>query len=363
MTFIKMNDIYKVYNEKTLAIDNFNLEIEENEFVALIGPSGCGKSTLLRMIAGLEDITHGDLIINEKRVNDIHAKDRDISMVFQNYALYPHMSVFDNIAFGLKLRKVNKEEIKLKVEEAAETLGLTAYLQKTPSELSGGQRQRVALGRAMTQDSSIFLMDEPLSNLDAKLRGKMRMEILKLHRELGITTIYVTHDQVEAMTMADKIVVLKDGVVQQIGSPRDLYYNPTNKFVATFIGDPEINLLDVEIKGANLIIDEKSYPVSEKYKAKLAKYEGKKVTLGIRSEDIRVENLYLANHPDYLLKKKINLVEMRGDSYIIATELAGVDLYLKIPSHNTYTIDDEIEFILNLDKALFFDIETEERIK
>ena len=362
MAFIKLNQIHKVYNEKVLAIDDFNLEIKKNEFVALIGPSGCGKSTLLRMIAGLEDITYGDLLINDKRMNDVHAKDRDISMVFQNYALYPHMTVYDNIGFGLKLRKIKKAVIKSTVEEVAETLGLTDYLEKTPSELSGGQRQRVALGRAMTQDSSIFLMDEPLSNLDAKLRGKMRMEILKLHRDLGITTVYVTHDQVEAMTMADKIVVMKEGVIQQIGSPRELYYDPQNIFVATFIGDPEINLFEVEVKGGKINIEGKWLAASEKDQKKILAYEGKKIILGIRPEDIRVENVYLENNAAGIIEKRIDLVEMRGDSYIIATQLAGLDLYLKMPSHHTYQIGDSIEFVLNLDKALLYDVETEERI-
>lgn len=328
----------------------------------MIGPSGCGKSTLLRMIAGLEDITHGDLIIGEKRVNDIHSKDRDISMVFQNYALYPHMTIFDNIAFGLKLRKVKKDVIQEKVTEVAKTLGLTEHLQKTPSELSGGQRQRVALGRAMTQDSSVFLMDEPLSNLDAKLRGHMRIEILKLHRELGITTVYVTHDQVEAMTMADKIVVMKDGVIQQIGSPRELYYNPTNLFVATFIGDPEINILEAEVTKGHLCLENQLYPIPKKYEEKLLSYEGKKVIFGIRSEDVRTENLYIENNVDYKITKKINLVEMRGDSYIIATELDNKDFYLKVPSYNTYKIEDSIEFVFNMDKSLIFDADTQERI-
>ena len=362
MAFIKLNQIHKVYNEKVLAIDDFNLEIKKNEFVALIGPSGCGKSTLLRMIAGLEDITYGDLLINDKRMNDVHAKDRDISMVFQNYALYPHMTVYDNIGFGLKLRKIKKATIKSTVEEVAEILGLTEYLEKTPSELSGGQRQRVALGRAMTQESSIFLMDEPLSNLDAKLRGKMRMEILKLHRDLGITTVYVTHDQVEAMTMADKIVVMKEGVIQQIGTPRELYYDPQNIFVATFIGDPEINLFEVLVKDNQIKVADKWLAVSEKDQVKISKYEGQTIILGIRPEDVRIENVYLENNAEAIMEQSIKLVEMRGDSYIIVTELAGHDLYLKMPSHNTYQIDDTIKFVFNLDKALLFDTTTEERI-
>lgn len=327
MAFIKFNKIHKVYNEIVLAIDNFNLDINKNEFVALIGPSGCGKSTLLRMIAGLEDITYGDLIINDKRMNDVHAKDRDISMVFQNYALYPHMNVADNIGFGLKLRKIKKAEIKEKVAEVVEILGLTEYLEKTPSELSGGQRQRVALGRAMTQDSNIFLMDEPLSNLDAKLRGKMRGEILKLHRELGVTTIYVTHDQVEAMTMADKIVVMKLGVIQQIGTPHELYYDPANLFVATFIGDPEINIIDAVVTGNKMMINEYELTIPECDLEMLSVYDGHSVKLGMRPEDIRVVNAQAASHT---FSKTIDLVEMRGDSLIIVTELNGQDLYLKV---------------------------------
>ena len=359
MAFIKFNNIHKVYNEKVLAIDDFNLEINENEFVALIGPSGCGKSTLLRMIAGLEDITYGDLSIGEKRVNDVHAKDRDISMVFQNYALYPHMNVAENIGFGLKLRKVNKAEIRTKVAEVADILGLNDYLEKTPSELSGGQRQRVALGRAMTQDSSIFLMDEPLSNLDAKLRGKMRGEILKLHRELGVTTIYVTHDQVEAMTMADKIVVMKLGVIQQIGTPHDLYYNPSNLFVATFIGDPEINVLDAIVSGDKLTVGGFELTIPADQADMLSKYNGQTIKLGMRPEDIKV----IKDETPHTFASTISLVEMRGDSSIVVTELNGKDIYLKMPSYDNYQIDDKIKFNFNLDKALYFDSETEERIR
>lgn len=359
MEFIKFSHIHKVYNEKVLAIDDFNLAINKNEFVALIGPSGCGKSTLLRMIAGLEDITYGDLTINEARMNDVHAKDRDISMVFQNYALYPHMNVAENIGFGLKLRKVKKADIRQKVKEVAEMLGLNDYLEKTPSELSGGQRQRVALGRAMTQNSSIFLMDEPLSNLDAKLRGKMRGEILKLHRELGVTTIYVTHDQVEAMTMADKIVVMKLGVIQQIGTPHELYYDPANLFVATFIGDPEVNVMDAVVEKDQLIIGDVKLAIPESHKDMLATYHGKIIKLGMRPEDIRVA----PDDASQPFSREISLVEMRGDSSIIVTELNGQDLYLKMPSYDNYQIDDTIKFHFNLEKALYFDNETEERIR
>ena len=359
MAFIKFNKIHKVYNEKVLAIDDFNLEVNENEFVALIGPSGCGKSTLLRMIAGLEDITYGDLSIGEKRVNDVHAKDRDISMVFQNYALYPHMNVAENIGFGLKLRKVAKSEIKAKVAEVANILGLQDYLEKTPSELSGGQRQRVALGRAMTQNASVFLMDEPLSNLDAKLRGKMRGEILKLHRNLGVTTIYVTHDQVEAMTMADKIVVMKLGVIQQIGTPHELYYDPANLFVATFIGDPEINVLDAVVSGEKLNVGGFELTLPTEHVSMLSKYNGQTIKLGMRPEDIKV----IKDEANHTFASTISLVEMRGDSSIVATELNGQDIYLKMSSYDNYQMDDTIKYHFNLEKACYFDSETEERIR
>ncbi|PFJ16891.1 sugar ABC transporter ATP-binding protein [Bacillus cereus] len=362
MAFVKIDNLYKVYSNKALAIDDFNLEIKKNEFVAIIGPSGCGKSTLLRMIAGLEDITYGELMINGKVMNHVHAKDRDISMVFQNYALYPHMTIFQNIAFGLKLRKEKKEMINTKVQEVAELLGLTEYLDKTPSELSGGQRQRVALGRAMVQESSIFLMDEPLSNLDSKLRSKMRIELLNLHKKLEITTIYVTHDQVEAMTMADKIVVINKGVVQQIGTPKELYYNPKNVFVATFIGDPEINLLPAKIEGNNLRINEQYFPLTDKMKSVLENYTEDEVLLGIRPEDIRTENVYLENYSGGIINSKVDLVEMRGDVSIIISRALNHDFYLKIPSYHDYEVNSKIEFVFNMNKAHLFNPETGERL-
>lgn len=355
MSFIEFKNMYKVYNEKYLAIDNFNLEIEENEFVALIGPSGCGKSTLLRMIAGLEDITDGTLSIDGKCVNNVHSKDRDISMVFQNYALYPHMNVFDNVAFGLKLRKMPKANIKEKVEDVARTLGLTEQLEKTPSEMSGGQRQRVALGRAMVQDSKVFLMDEPLSNLDAKLRNKMRLEILRLHRKLGITTIYVTHDQVEAMTMADRIVVMNKGIIQQIGSPRDLYLNPKNIFVATFIGEPEINLIKGKINKDKFINETMEIQLDACRYKNLAKYDKKEVILGIRPEHIELVK-------ESNLSTEIELAEMRGDIQILVSKIGDKEISAKTTSSIEIQLGQTVFYEFDKANIHLFDIETENRI-
>ena len=253
MASLSLKNIYKKYDNGFCAVTDFNLEVADKEFVVFVGPSGCGKSTTLRMIAGLEDITEGEFYIGDKLVNDVEPKDRDIAMVFQSYALYPHMTVFDNMAFALKLRKVPKEEIKAKVEEAAKILGLEELLDRKPKALSGGQRQRVALGRAIVRSPKVFLMDEPLSNLDAKLRSNMRAEIIKIHNTLGATTIYVTHDQTEAMTMADRIVVMKKGVVQQVGSPKEIYDHPENLFVAGFIGAPTMNFMRGRVAEGNFI--------------------------------------------------------------------------------------------------------------
>lgn len=254
MADLKFININKVYDNNVQAVFDFNLEVKDKEFIVFVGPSGCGKSTTLRMLAGLEEITSGELYIDDELVNEVHPKNRDIAMVFQNYALYPHMTVFDNMAFGLKLRKFEKEEIKERVEKAAEILGLTEYLQRKPKALSGGQRQRVALGRAIVRSPKVFLMDEPLSNLDAKLRVQMRSEITKIHQTVGATTIYVTHDQTEAMTMADRVVIMKDGYIQQIGAPKEVYNNPSNIFVATFIGAPAMNILECTYKKGNVTL-------------------------------------------------------------------------------------------------------------
>ena len=361
MSFIELSSIYKVYNKKYLAINDFNLNIEHNEFVALIGPSGCGKSTLLRMIAGLEDITYGELKIENKIINDVHAKDRDMSMVFQNYALYPHMTNYENIGFGLTLRKVPRDIIKERVEEVGKLLDLEDYLDKHPSELSGGQRQRVALGRAMVQNSKIFLMDEPLSNLDAKLRNKMRMEILKLHKQLGVTTIYVTHDQVEAMTMADKIVVMNQGEIQQVGHPRDLYYNPRNIFVAKFIGDPDINILEGKVMGDKILVGDKTIQINPELYTNLDNYQNKNVHIGVRAEDIRTENVYLESSNE-VFKSKIELIEMRGDSSVIFFNFEGEEVSLKVASNQNFELEQIIEYTINKARVLLFDIETGGRI-
>lgn len=360
MEYIELKNLYKVYDRRVLAIDDFSISVEENEFVALIGPSGCGKSTVLRMIAGLEDITSGDLLIDGKRMNDVHAKDRDTSMVFQNYALYPHLDTYDNIAFGLKLRKFGKDEIKKRVEAVAETLNLQDYLDRKPSQLSGGQRQRIALGRAMVQESPIFLMDEPLSNLDAKLRSKMRVEILELHRKLGITTIYVTHDQIEAMSMADKIVVMDHGTIRQIGTPHDLYYNPQNLFVAQFIGDPEINILNGVIEGENVVVGDERIPLTENTLNDIKKYQGEEVVVGIRAENFKTETREIKNQKTFT--GLIRLIEMRGDSEIIFTEFEGVNIMIKSYSNEFYEIGQEITFSIDSKSMFLFDKETEDRI-
>lgn len=342
-----------------LAINDFNLDIAKNEFIALIGPSGCGKSTLLRMIAGLEEITYGSLIIDDKLTNSVHAKDRNMAMVFQNYALYPHLTNFNNIAFGLKLKKISKKELEHQVHAVAEMLGLTPYLAKYPSELSGGQRQRVALGRAIVQVACIFLMDEPLSNLDAKLRNRMRVEILRLHKQLNMTTIYVTHDQVEAMTMADRIVVLKDGVIQQIGTPHDLYYNPHNLFVARFIGEPEINCLQGSIINSKLHLMQHVIPLVVNLYPRLAEYEGKAVIVALRAEDFIIDGDITTSN---VINGKIELVEMRGDHYILMVRLGEEVVSIKRSANIDYKLGDLVIFSLRAEKIILFAVDSGERI-
>ena len=361
MSYMVFENIYKVYGDTYLAIDNFNLSVNKNEFIALIGPSGCGKSTLLRTIAGLEDISDGTLTVEEKIINDVHSKDRNIAMVFQNYALYPHMTIEENIAFGLKIRKMEKTEIKTRVAEVAELLDLTNQLEKTPSELSGGQRQRVALGRALVQKSNILLMDEPLSNLDAKLRHKMRREILSLHKKLGVTTIYVTHDQIEAMTMADRIVVLNGGEIQQVGTPKELYERPNNMFVARFIGEPEMNIISCEFDGKALVHNDIKIPLPEVMTAKLSEaYIGKKVYLGIRPSDIYVENIGKDTYNETIFSATANLVELRGDYQVLSVDFLGVeDFAIKASTHHYFQRNEQIKFALNPFKFHLFDAETE----
>ena len=320
MASLSLKNIYKKYDNGFCAVTDFNLEVADKEFVVFVGPSGCGKSTTLRMIAGLEDITEGEFYIGDRLVNDVEPKDRDIAMVFQSYALYPHMTVFDNMAFALKLRKVPKDEIKAKVEEAAKILGLEELLDRKPKALSGGQRQRVALGRAIVRSPKVFLMDEPLSNLDAKLRSNMRAEIIKIHNTLGATTIYVTHDQTEAMTMADRIVVMKKGVVQQVGSPKDIYDHPENLFVAGFIGAPTMNFMRGKVVEGNFVTKDGGnieIPVGYYEKLKELGYEGKEVVLGIRPENISNDPLVLETYSHAKITSKVIVAELLGSEYIV----------------------------------------------
>ena len=351
MASLSLKKIYKKYDNGFCAVTDFNLEVADKEFVVFVGPSGCGKSTTLRMIAGLEDITEGEFYIGDKLVNDVEPKDRDIAMVFQSYALYPHMTVFDNMAFALKLRKVPKEEIKAKVEEAAKILGLEELLDRKPKALSGGQRQRVALGRAIVRSPKVFLMDEPLSNLDAKLRSNMRAEIIKIHNTLGATTIYVTHDQTEAMTMADRIVVMKQGIVQQVGSPKDIYDHPENLFVAGFIGAPTMNFLRGKIVEHNF--------QTKDARLKELGYEGKEVVLGIRPENISNDPLVLETYSHAKITSKVIVAELLGSEYIVHTDLNGENIKAIVHSRQNIKMGDEITFALDMNRAHYFDAETE----
>ena len=359
MSFIEFKNICKCYpgSDKN-TVDNFNLEINQKEFIALVGPSGCGKSTTLRMIAGFEEISSGDLYIDGKRVNEIAPKDRGISMVFQNYALYPHMTVEKNIGYGLKNMKVPADEIKKKVDWAIDILGLEPYRTRKPKNLSGGQRQRVALGRAIVKNSQVFLMDEPLSNLDAKLRVSMRTEISKLHRTLGATTIYVTHDQVEAMTMADRIVIMKDGVVQQVGKPMELYEHPVNQFVAGFIGSPQMNFFSVTLKD-NLITfaDGNTMTLPDSIAHRLADKQGR-LTLGIRGEDVKLDSQNLELQKSNIQHATINNTEVMGNENNLYFEFGGSQAVARVSKYEISQVGDEIEFVFVPSKIHFFDPDT-----
>ena len=359
MSYLTLKDINKIYPNGYHAVHNFNLEIEKGEFIVFVGPSGCGKSTTLRMIAGLEDISNGEFLIDGKRANEMGPREREVAMVFQSYALYPQMTVFDNIAFGLTLQGVDEDVIEEKVKNTARILGLTDYLDRLPRALSGGQRQRVAIGRAIIRKVGVFLMDEPLSNLDAKQRVTMRSEIAQIHRETGATTIYVTHDQTEAMTLADRIVVMKDGYVQQIGTPYELYYQPTNVFVAGFIGEPPMNFIRGTVKNGKLKFGSNDLDVSLKLGAKAAKYEGKEIVFGFRPESIELGKKDNAYHVEAL----VELTEMLGDNtnvYITADEEKAI---LKVDPHDTPEIDAGISFSIPYESVYLFDGETENVIK
>ena len=368
MASLSLKNVCKVYPNGFEAVKDFNLDVADKEFIIFVGPSGCGKSTTLRMIAGLEEISSGDLIIDGKVMNDVEPKDRDIAMVFQNYALYPHMTVFDNMAFGLKLRKVPKDEIKAKVEEAARILDLEKLLDRKPKALSGGQRQRVAMGRAIVREPKVFLMDEPLSNLDAKLRVQMRSEISSLHQRLGATIIYVTHDQTEAMTLGTRIVVMKDGVIMQVDSPQKLYNEPNNLFVAGFIGSPQMNFMDcvckIEGDKVTLTNGDATY-VMPANKAKALKdggYDGKTVVFGIRPDDMDDYSEYIEKHAGYTIKAKCTGYELLGSEVLLYYTTNGVTMTAKVDSTTPCRYGDDVTVAFDIDKGHIFDKETEQII-
>lgn len=363
MSFIELKNVCKQYaNTDKKAVTDFNLEIEEKEFIAFVGPSGCGKSTTLRMIAGFEEISSGELYIDGKKMNEVAPRDRGISMVFQNYALYPHMTVEKNIGYGLKNMKVPADEIKKKVDWAIDILGLSEYRYRKPKNLSGGQRQRVALGRAIVKNQKVFLMDEPLSNLDAKLRVSMRNEISKLHRSLGSTTIYVTHDQVEAMTMADRIVIMKDGVVQQIGKPMELYEHPVNKFVAGFIGSPQMNFFEVMVDGTQIMFSDGNKMQITAEMAEKLKNHNSKLILGIRGEDIKLDPQNLDVFKENKQRAVIDNTEIMGNENNLYFEFGGAVTVARVSKYEVCKVGDEVEFVFLPHRMHFFDSETEEAI-
>ena len=378
MASVSLREIYKKYPGGVIAVSDFNIEIKDKEFIILVGPSGCGKSTTLRMIAGLEEISEGELYIGDRIVNDIAPKDRDIAMVFQNYALYPHMTVFENMAFGLKLRKVPKDEIARKVEEAARVLDISHLLDRKPKALSGGQRQRVALGRAIVREPQVFLLDEPLSNLDAKLRAQMRTEISKLHKKLGTTFIYVTHDQTEAMTMGDRIVVMKDGYIQQIDSPTNLYHNPVNQFVAGFIGSPQMNFIDgklLKIDGKYTIEfgteDTKTsrgvkyyveVPESKSDAEVLEPLVDQEIVLGVRPECIHDEDMFLSSAKTGIIEATVEVTEMMGAETYLYITCEDIPLTARVSPRSTARPQDVIKVAIDPNRIHIFDKETEKSV-
>lgn len=359
MASISLKNIKKTYEDGVTVIENLNLEIKDKEFVILVGPSGCGKSTTLRMIAGLEEISDGELYIGNKLVNNVSPKDRDIAMVFQSYALYPHMSVYNNMAFGLKNRKVPKDEIDKKVRAAAKALEIEQYLNRKPRALSGGQRQRVALGRAMVREPSVFLLDEPLSNLDAKLRTEMRSRITMLHKELQTTFVYVTHDQTEAMTMGDRIVVMKDGVIMQNDTPQMLYNHPQNMFVAGFIGSPQMNFINSKI----LRKTDGFYAQFHNYELKLPKrmeeplslYTEKEVVLGIRPEDLHTEHFYFNKDKDNIIELYVDIAEMTGSDYYLYGLIGDEKIIANVSANSQVKSDTKCKLAIDTEKIHIFD--------
>ena len=370
MASLSLQHIYKIYAGGVTAVSDFTLDIEDKEFIVLVGPSGCGKSTTLRMVAGLEEISDGELYIGDKLVNDVAPKDRDIAMVFQNYALYPHMTIYDNMAFGLKLRKTPKAEIDRRVKEAAKILDIEHLLTRKPKALSGGQRQRVALGRAIVREPKVFLMDEPLSNLDAKLRVQMRTEITKLHHRLQTTFIDVTHDQTEALTMGTRIVVMKDGFIQQVDTPQNVFDYPSNLFVAGFIGSPQMNFFDVKLerRGNDVyaVFGQNEVKVPEGKIKKLTdpSYVGKTVKMGIRPENLHDEELFLQNSPDSIIDADVEVVELMGsETYLyLKTVDTGISFIARVDARSTSRAGDKIKIALDANRLHFFDVDTEATI-
>ncbi len=378
MASLSLKNIYKKYPGGVIAVSDFNLEIKDKEFIILVGPSGCGKSTTLRMIAGLEEISSGELYIGDRLVNDVAPKDRDIAMVFQNYALYPHMTVFDNMAFGLKLRKTSKEEIRRRVEEAARILDIEHLLERKPKALSGGQRQRVALGRAIVREPKVFLLDEPLSNLDAKLRAQMRTELTRMHQKLGTTFIYVTHDQTEAMTMGTRIVVMKDGLIQQCDAPQVLYDRPCNMFVAGFIGSPQMNF----IEGKVIKDGDKYYaefgsedtktragvkyrillPENKNAKDALVPYEDKEVMIGIRPEHVHNEQNFLDTIPEGIVEADVEVTELMGAETYLYMNCEGHPINARVDPSNTARPGDKIKITIDPTRIHLFDKDTQKTI-
>ncbi len=375
MASLSLRNVYKRYPGGVTAVSDFNLEIKDQEFIILVGPSGCGKSTTLRMVAGLEEISDGEIYIGDRLVNDVAPKDRDIAMVFQNYALYPHMTVYDNMAFGLKLRKTSKDEIKRRVEEAARILDIEHLLERKPKALSGGQRQRVALGRAIVREPKVFLLDEPLSNLDAKLRAQMRTEISKLHQRLGTTFIYVTHDQTEAMTMGTRIVVMKSGLIQQVDTPQNLYLRPCNLFVAGFIGSPQMNFIEsklLKIDGDYFVefgSEDTKTRAGVKFKIKLPAsknvdncldaYVDKEVIMGIRPEDVHDEEDLIAANPDGIVEAKVEVTELMGAETYLYMNCEGQAINARVSPTSTAKPGDKITIALEPAKIHLFDKDTE----
>ncbi len=375
MASLSLRNVYKRYPGGVTAVSDFNLEIKDKEFIILVGPSGCGKSTTLRMVAGLEEISDGEIYIGDKLVNDVAPKDRDIAMVFQNYALYPHMTVFDNMAFGLKLRKTPKDEIKRRVEEAARILDISHLLERKPKALSGGQRQRVALGRAIVREPKVFLLDEPLSNLDAKLRAQMRTEISKLHQRLGTTFIYVTHDQTEAMTMGTRIVVMKSGLIQQVDTPNNLYLYPCNLFVAGFIGSPQMNFIEAKLlkEGEDYLVEFGSEDTKTragvKYKIKLPAsknkdncleaYAGKEIIMGIRPENVHNEEDLIEQHKDGIVEADVEVTELMGAETYLYMNCEGQAINARVSPTNTARPGDKIKIAFETAKIHLFDKDTE----